>query len=89
MLIFFFIADKISISMYIIKLCVILCLFSALSRSVGALQIPIILLLLIGMAQAQNLGEHQILLVPKLAAMKNTLCLVCQIGMKKRVLKSV
>jgi len=49
---------------------------------VGALQIPIILLLLIGMAQAQNLGEHQIVLVPLLVAMKNTLCPVCQIGMK-------
>ena len=35
-----FIADKISISMYI--MCVILCLFSVLSRRVGALQISII-----------------------------------------------
>ena len=39
-LMYIFIADNISISMYIT--CLILCLFSALSRRVGALQISII-----------------------------------------------
>ena len=41
----FFIADNISISMYI--MCVILCLLSALSRRVGALQICIIIIIII------------------------------------------
>ena len=41
--IYSFIADNISISMYI--LCVILCLFSALSRRVSALQISIIIIM--------------------------------------------
>ena len=41
-LIYIFIADNISISMYI--MCVILCLFGALSRRVGALQISIIII---------------------------------------------
>ena len=40
-MLYIFIADNISILMYI--MCVILCLFSALSRRVGALQISIIL----------------------------------------------
>ena len=43
---FFFIADNISISMYI--MCVILCLLSALSRRVGrALQISIIIIIIV------------------------------------------
>ena len=41
--IYIFIADNISISMYI--MCVILCLFSALNRRVGALQIYIIIII--------------------------------------------
>ena len=40
-MLYIFIADNISILMYI--MCVILCLFSALSRRVGALQMSIIL----------------------------------------------
>ena len=40
--VYIFIADNISISMYI--MCVILCLFSALSHRVGALQISIIII---------------------------------------------
>ena len=45
MYIYIFIADNISISMYI--MCVILCLFSALSRRVGTLQISIIIIVII------------------------------------------
>ena len=41
---YIFIADNISISMYVT--CVILCLFSALSRRVGALQISIIIIVI-------------------------------------------
>ena len=41
--IYIFVADNISISRYI--MCVILCLFSALSRTVGALQISIIIVI--------------------------------------------
>ena len=44
-LIYIFIVDNISISMYI--MCGILCLFSALSRRVGALQISIIIIIII------------------------------------------
>ena len=44
-LVYIFIADNISISMYI--MCVILCLFSALSRRVGALQIFVIIIIII------------------------------------------
>ena len=44
-LIYTFIADKISISMYIMR--VILCVFSTLSRMVGALQISIIIIIII------------------------------------------
>ena len=40
----FFIADNISISMYIV--CVILCLFSALSRRIGAVQMSIIIIII-------------------------------------------
>ena len=40
--IYIFVADNISISMYI--MCVTLCLFSALSRRVGAVQISIIII---------------------------------------------
>ena len=43
-LIYIFIADNISISMYI--MCVIQCLFSALSRRAGALQISIIIIII-------------------------------------------
>ena len=43
-LIYIFIADNISISMSFV--CVILCLFSALSRRVGALQISIIIIII-------------------------------------------
>ena len=42
-LIYIFIANNISISMYI--MCIILCLFSALSRRVGALQISVIIII--------------------------------------------
>ena len=42
---YIFIADNISISMYI--MCVILCLFSALHRRVGALKISIIIIVII------------------------------------------
>ena len=42
---YIFIADNISISMYI--MCVILCMFSTLSRRVGALQISIIIFIII------------------------------------------
>ena len=42
---YIFIVDNISISMYI--MCVILCLFSALRRRVGALQISIIIIIII------------------------------------------
>ena len=52
------IADNIFVSMYI--MCVILCLFSALSRTVGALQISIIMMIII-----INEAEHRLLtLVP-------------------------
>ena len=43
--IYIFIADNISISMYI--MCVVLWLFSALSRRVGTLQISIIIIVII------------------------------------------
>ena len=43
-LFFFFFPHNISISMYI--MCVILCMFSALSRRVGALQISIIIIII-------------------------------------------
>ena len=50
---YIFIADNISISMYI--MCVILCLFSALSRRVGALQISIIIITIIHRVSALGL----------------------------------
>ena len=45
----FVIADHISISVYIMIMCVILCLFSALSHWVGALQISVIIIIKVTM----------------------------------------
>ena len=53
-LIYNFIADNISILMYI--MCVILCVFSALSRRLGALQMSIIVII---MAKVQTTTKEE------------------------------
>ena len=54
--IYFFIADNISISIYI--MCVLLCLFSNLSRRVDALQISIIIIIKLVSLMLANISDR-------------------------------
>ena len=73
-LIYIFIADNIPMSMYI--MCVILCLFSALSRRIGALQISIIIIHLVdwtfNVAEVEKKTE-------KLVTVSDGACLPCSL----------